>query len=137
MYNIPTDIHWLIEAKRALKPLLDVKPKEDVSHNHNYQAIISIRKKNSESALMASLSAKRFTNVCVFGGTNYGKYREFVKAATHLGCVSRVTRDGGSQVLDIIPKPMAVADIIGKTNGEELVVSGFCCLSSCSGYSNL
>ncbi|KAK2658045.1 hypothetical protein Ddye_011097 [Dipteronia dyeriana] len=93
---------------------------------------------------MALPSTKRFTNVCVFGGTNYGKYREFVDAATHLGkvlaerkihlvygggnlrlmgCVSRATRDGGSQVLGIAPKPMAVTEIIGKTNDEELAVS--------------
>ncbi|KAK2662104.1 hypothetical protein Ddye_000678 [Dipteronia dyeriana] len=94
---------------------------------------------------MASPSTKRFTNICVFGGTNYGKYREFVEAATHLGkvlaerkihlvygggnlgligCVSRAARDGGSQVLGIVSKPIAAADIIGKTNGKELVVSG-------------
>ncbi|KAK2655882.1 hypothetical protein Ddye_008934 [Dipteronia dyeriana] len=51
---------------------------------------------------MASPSTKRFSNIYVFGGTNYRKYREFVEAATHL----------------------AAADIIGKKNGEELVVSG-------------
>ncbi|KAK2641527.1 hypothetical protein Ddye_023290, partial [Dipteronia dyeriana] len=100
--------------------------------------LINIQKKNSKSALMASLSTKRFTNICVFGGTNYGKYREFVEVATHLGkvlierkihlvygggnlgllgCVSRAARDGGSQALGIVPKPMAGADIIKKTNG--------------------
>ncbi|KAK2645989.1 hypothetical protein Ddye_021184 [Dipteronia dyeriana] len=94
---------------------------------------------------MASPSTKRFTNICVFGDTNYRKYREFVEAATHLGkvlaeqkihlvygggnlglmgCVSPVTRDGGSQILGIVPKPMAAADIIGKTNGEVLVEFG-------------
>ncbi|KAK2653582.1 hypothetical protein Ddye_013438 [Dipteronia dyeriana] len=93
---------------------------------------------------MVSPSAKRFTNICVFGGTNHGKHREFVEAATHLGkvlterkihlvygggnlrlmrCVSRAARDGGSQVLGIVPKPMATTNIIGKTNDEELVVS--------------
>ncbi|KAK2658043.1 hypothetical protein Ddye_011095 [Dipteronia dyeriana] len=94
---------------------------------------------------MASPSTKRFINVCVFGGTNYRKYKEFVDAATHLGkvlaeqkihlvygggnlglmgCVSRAARDGGSQVLGIVPKPMAAIDIIGKTNGEKLAVPG-------------
>ncbi|KAK2653388.1 hypothetical protein Ddye_013244 [Dipteronia dyeriana] len=94
---------------------------------------------------MASPSTKRFTNICVFGGTNYGNYREFVDAASHLGkvlaerkihlvygggnlglmgCVSRDARDGGSQVLGIVPKPMAAIDIIGKTNDEKLAVLG-------------
>ncbi|KAK2661923.1 hypothetical protein Ddye_000497 [Dipteronia dyeriana] len=121
MYNIPADIRGLIEAKVHLA------------------ALISNQKKNSESALMASPSDKRFTNICVFGGTNYGKHREFVEAATHLGkvlaerkihlvygggnlgltgCVLQVARDGGSQVLDIVLKPIVAGDIIGKTNDE-------------------
>ncbi|KAK2646125.1 hypothetical protein Ddye_021320 [Dipteronia dyeriana] len=93
---------------------------------------------------MVSPSAKRFTNICVFGGTNYRYYKEFVDAATHLGkvfperkihlvyeggnlglmgCVSRAARDGDNQVLGIVTKLMVVTDIIGKTNDEELVVS--------------
>ncbi|KAK2648619.1 hypothetical protein Ddye_016108 [Dipteronia dyeriana] len=41
-----------------------------------------------------------------------------------MGYVSRAARDRGSQVLGFVPKPMAAANNIGKTNGEELVVSG-------------
>ncbi|KAK2653445.1 hypothetical protein Ddye_013301 [Dipteronia dyeriana] len=55
--------------------------------NWTITSLINIQNKNSESALMTSPSTKRFTNICVFGGTNYGKYKKFVDVATHLGKV--------------------------------------------------
>ena len=41
-----------------------------------------------------------------------------------MGIVSKVVQEGGSQVLGIIPKPLAEADLIDPSNGEELIVPG-------------
>ena len=41
-----------------------------------------------------------------------------------IGVVSRAVRDGGSQVLGIILKTLVNENLIGKTNGEEYIVSG-------------
>ena len=40
-----------------------------------------------------------------------------------MGAVSKAAQDGGSQVLGIIPRALAKANLIGKTNGEEKIVS--------------
>ena len=50
----------------------------------------------------------------VYGGGNLGL----------MGAVSKSVQEGGSQVLGIIPKPLAGEKFIGKTNGEEYLVSG-------------
>ncbi|KAK2652722.1 hypothetical protein Ddye_012578 [Dipteronia dyeriana] len=63
---------------------------------------------------MVSPSAKRFTNIRVFDDTNYGKYRKFVEAATHLDKVL------AERKIHLVYG----GDIIEKTNDEELVVSG-------------
>ncbi|KAK0588942.1 hypothetical protein LWI29_007515 [Acer saccharum] len=49
----------------------------------------------------------------VYGGGNLGL----------IGCVSKATHDGGSQILGIIPKALASCDIIGDTVGEVKIVS--------------
>src|SRR5215813_6234619 len=88
---------------------------------------------------------RRVTNICVFCGSGSGNNSEFIEAAKGLGkiiaerkihvvygggdlglmgVVSRAVRDGGSQVLGIIPKPLADENLIGKTNGEKYIVSG-------------
>jgi len=89
-------------------------------------------------------SALTIKTVCVFGGSNPGKEKEFLESSNHLGrvltkrkihlvygrgslglmgSVSTAAFLGGSQVLGIIPKALAKVDIIGKTVGEELQVS--------------
>ena len=41
-----------------------------------------------------------------------------------MGIVSKAVQERGSQVLGIIPKPLAEANLIGPSNGEELIVPG-------------
>jgi len=93
---------------------------------------------------MAGSSSHHIRNICVFGGSNPGKEKEFLESANHLGHVLterkihlvygggslRLMRGvsiaaflGGSQVLGVVPKALAKGDIIGKTIGEELHVS--------------
>lgn len=93
---------------------------------------------------MATTSKRKLTNICVFCGSSPGNRPEFVEAAKELGrvlaerkmhliygggnlglmgAVSKAAAEGGSQVLGIVPKALADADIIEKTNGEELIVS--------------
>ena len=99
---------------------------------------------SSFHASMATTSVQRLTNICVFCGSSPGTGLEFLEAAKELGkvlaerkmhlvygggnlglmgAVSKAAADGGSQVLGIIPKALADADLIDKTNGEELIVS--------------
>jgi uncharacterized protein (TIGR00730 family) len=93
---------------------------------------------------MTGSSSHQIKNICVFGGSSYGKEKEFLESANHLGqvlterkihlvygggnpglmgCVSIATFLGGNQVLGVAPKALAKGDIIGKTIGEELQVS--------------
>jgi len=93
---------------------------------------------------MAGSSSHHIRNICVFGGSNLGKEKEFLELANHLGQVlaerkihlvyeggslglmggvSIAVFLGGSQVLGVVPKALAKGDIIGKTIGEELQVS--------------
>ena len=93
---------------------------------------------------MTGFSSHQIRNICVFGGSNPGKEKEFLESANHLGrvlaerkihlvygggslglmgSVSIAAFLGGSQVLGVIPKALAEGDIIGKTVGEELQVS--------------
>ena len=81
------------------------------------------------------------SKICVFCGSRLGKNKEFLEAAHKLGkvlaerkihliygggslwligCVSASAYTGGSQVIGIIPKVLAVKNIIGKIVGEEL-----------------
>ena len=88
---------------------------------------------------------RRFSNICVFCGSNNGSTPEFIKAAEELGkamvkrklhliygggnlglmgAVSRTVKEGGCQVLGITSEPLAKENFIGKINGEQLIVSG-------------
>ena len=49
----------------------------------------------------------------VYGGGNLGL----------MGAISKVAQDRGNQVLGIIPKTLAEANLIGKTHGEEKIIS--------------
>lgn len=92
---------------------------------------------------MEGTSTRRFRNICVFCGSQPGKNGDFVEAANNLGqvlaerklhlvygggslglmgCVSTAALLGGSQVLGIILKPLAIENLTGKTVGEELQV---------------
>ena len=92
---------------------------------------------------MAGSLSHHIRNICVFGGSNPRKEKEFLESANHLGQVlaerkihlvygggnlglmggvSIAAFLGGSQVLGVIPKALAKGDIIGKTIGEELQV---------------
>jgi hypothetical protein len=93
---------------------------------------------------MAGSSSHHIRNICVFGGSNPGKEKEFLESGNHLGQVLaerkihlmyrggslRLMRGvtiavflGGSQVLEVVPEALTKGDIIGKTIGEELQVS--------------
>ena len=93
---------------------------------------------------MAESSSRRITNICVFCGSGSGKNPIFVDAAQELGrvmahrkihlvygggdlglmgAVSKAVQEGGSQVLGIIPRTLTETNLIGKTNGEEKIVS--------------
>jgi uncharacterized protein (TIGR00730 family) len=93
---------------------------------------------------MAGFSSHQIRNICVFGGSNLGKEKEFLELANHLGQVlaerkihlvygggsfglmggvSIAAFLGGSQVLGVVPKALAKEDLLGKTIGEELQVS--------------
>jgi len=93
---------------------------------------------------MVGSSSHQIKNICVFCGSSPGKEKEFLKSANHLGRVLverkiHLVYEGGSlglmgsvsiaaflgdnQVLGIIPKALAKADIIRKIVKEELQVS--------------
>ncbi|XVF30890.1 hypothetical protein REPUB_Repub16aG0097100 [Reevesia pubescens] len=93
---------------------------------------------------MEGTSVCQIKNVCVFCGSNPGKDKEFVKIANNLGrilaerkirlvygggsiglmgCVATTAQFGGSQNLGIIPRALAMRNIIGKTIGNEILVS--------------
>jgi len=93
---------------------------------------------------MTGFSSHQIRNICVFGGSNPGKEKEFLESANHLGRVlaerkihlvygggspglmrgvSIAVFLGGSQVLGVVLKALAKGDIIGKTIREDLQVS--------------
>ena len=93
---------------------------------------------------MAESSSRRISNICVFCGSSSGNSPKFVKTAQELGRVmaqrnihlvygggdlglmgdvSKAVQERGSQVLGIIPRTLAEANLIGKTNGEEKIIS--------------
>ena len=86
---------------------------------------------------MAGFSSHQIRNICVFGGSNLGKEKEFLELANHLGQVlaerkihlvygegslglmrgvSIAVFLGGSQVLGVVPKALAKEDLLGKNN---------------------
>ncbi|XVE93428.1 hypothetical protein REPUB_Repub01dG0191600 [Reevesia pubescens] len=93
---------------------------------------------------MEGTSVRQIKNVCVFCGSNPGKDEEFVNIANNLGrvlakrkihlvyggcslglmgCVATATHLGGSKVLGVIPRALAIGNIAGKTVGDEILVS--------------
>ena len=94
---------------------------------------------------MKATSRGRVENICVFCGTSVGVKSQYIEAAQELGrvlavknmhliydggnlglmgIVSKAVQEGGSQVLGIIPKPLAEVNLIRPSNGEELIVPG-------------
>ncbi|KAH9781914.1 hypothetical protein KPL71_008676 [Citrus sinensis] len=94
---------------------------------------------------MAATPNRKFKNICVLSGFNYGKHKEFVEAVIDLGrsiverklhlvygggnrglskLVSEATFVRGSQVLGIIPRALKpLGSLSDSPTGEELVVS--------------
>ncbi|XVF17077.1 hypothetical protein REPUB_Repub10bG0086900 [Reevesia pubescens] len=93
---------------------------------------------------MEITSVRQIKNVCVFCESNPGKDEEFLKIANNLGrilaerkihlvygggsiglmgYVATAAQLGGSQKLGIIPRALTRRDIIGKTIGNEILVS--------------
>ncbi|XVF04633.1 hypothetical protein REPUB_Repub05bG0101200 [Reevesia pubescens] len=93
---------------------------------------------------MEGTSVRQIKSVCVFCGSNPGKDKEFVNIANNLGrvpaerkinlvygggslglmgCVATATHLGGSKVLGVIPRALAIGNTAGKTVGDEILVS--------------
>ena len=98
-----------------------------------------------QSKKMEAISRRRVENICVFCGTSVGTNPQYIEAAQELGrvmaeknmhliygggnlglmgTISKAVHDRGSSVLGIITKPLAEANLIGPSNGEELIVPG-------------
>ncbi|XVF09627.1 hypothetical protein REPUB_Repub07fG0110300 [Reevesia pubescens] len=93
---------------------------------------------------MEGTSVRKIKSVCVFCGSHPGKDEEFLKVANSLGrtlaerkirlvygggniglmgCIATAAQSGGSQNLGIIPRAIAKRNIVGKTIGNEILVS--------------
>ncbi|XVF37002.1 hypothetical protein REPUB_Repub19eG0107300 [Reevesia pubescens] len=93
---------------------------------------------------MEGTSIRQIKSVCVFCRSNPGKDEEFVKIANNLGpvlaarkihlvygggslglmdYVATVAHLGGSKVLGVIPRALAIGNTTGKTVGDEILVS--------------
>ncbi|XVF38071.1 hypothetical protein REPUB_Repub20aG0066100 [Reevesia pubescens] len=93
---------------------------------------------------MEGTSVRQIKSVCVFCGSYPGKDEEFLKVANNLGrtlaerkirlvygggniglmrCVATVVQSGGGQNLGVIPRAIAKRNIVGKTIGNEILVS--------------
>ncbi|XVF31695.1 hypothetical protein REPUB_Repub17cG0014200 [Reevesia pubescens] len=93
---------------------------------------------------MEGTSVRQIKSACIFCGSNPGKDEEFLKVTNNLGqtlaerkihlvygrgniglmgCVATAAQLGGSQNLGIIPRALARRNIIGKTIGNEILVS--------------
>ncbi|XVE91325.1 hypothetical protein REPUB_Repub01dG0000300 [Reevesia pubescens] len=93
---------------------------------------------------MEGTSVLQIKSVCVFCGSNPGKDEEFVNIANNLGrvlaerkihlvygggslglmgCVATAAHLGGSKVLGVIPRALAIGNTAGKTVGDEILVS--------------
>ena len=56
----------------------------------------------------------------LYGGGNLGM----------MGAISKAVQDGGGHVLGIIPRPLANEQLIGTTNGDEMIGNSLVCLLS-------
>ncbi|XVF38276.1 hypothetical protein REPUB_Repub20aG0086500 [Reevesia pubescens] len=93
---------------------------------------------------MEGTSVRQIKSVCVFCGSNPRKDEEFVNITNNLsrvlaerkiylvygggslglmGCVATVAYLGGSKVLGVIPRALAIGNTAGKTVGDEILVS--------------
>ncbi|XVF16954.1 hypothetical protein REPUB_Repub10bG0075200 [Reevesia pubescens] len=93
---------------------------------------------------MEGTSVRQIKSVCVFCGSYPGKDEEFLKVANNLGrtlverkiwlvygggniglmgCVATAVQSGGGQNLGVIPRALAIRGIVGKTIGNEILVS--------------
>ncbi|XVF09636.1 hypothetical protein REPUB_Repub07fG0111100 [Reevesia pubescens] len=93
---------------------------------------------------MEGTSVRKIKSVCIFCGSHPGKDEEFLTVANNLGrtlaerkirlvygggniglmgCVATAAQSGGSQNLGIIPRAIAKRNIVGKTIGNEILVS--------------
>ncbi|XVF04677.1 hypothetical protein REPUB_Repub05bG0105600 [Reevesia pubescens] len=93
---------------------------------------------------MEGTSVRQIKSVCVFCGSYPGKDEEFLKVANNLGrtlaerkirlvygggniglmgCVATAVQSGGGQNLGVIPRALAMRGIVGKTIGNEILVS--------------
>ncbi|XVF23043.1 hypothetical protein REPUB_Repub13aG0003900 [Reevesia pubescens] len=93
---------------------------------------------------MEGTSVRKIKSVCIFCGSHPGKDEEFLTVANNLGrtlaerkirlvygggniglmgCVATAAQLGGSQNLGIIPRAIAKRNIVGKTIGNEILVS--------------
>ncbi|XVE98709.1 hypothetical protein REPUB_Repub03eG0131300 [Reevesia pubescens] len=93
---------------------------------------------------MEGTSFRQIKSVCVFCGSYPGKDEEFLNVANNIdrtlaerkiclvygggniglmGCVATAVQSGGGQNLGVIPKAIAKRNIIGKTIGNEILVS--------------
>ncbi|XVF38642.1 hypothetical protein REPUB_Repub20aG0119900 [Reevesia pubescens] len=93
---------------------------------------------------MKGTSVRKIKSVCVFCGSHPGKDEEFLTVANSLGrtlaerkirlvygggniglmgCVATAAQSGGSQNLGIIPRAIAKRNMVGKTIGNEILVS--------------
>ncbi|XVF10444.1 hypothetical protein REPUB_Repub07fG0183600 [Reevesia pubescens] len=93
---------------------------------------------------MEGTSIRQIKNVCIFCGSNPGKNEEFLKITNNLGrilaerkirlvygggsiglmgCVAIASQLGGSQIIGIISRALTMRNIIGKTIGNEIMVS--------------
>ncbi|XVE92715.1 hypothetical protein REPUB_Repub01dG0123500 [Reevesia pubescens] len=93
---------------------------------------------------MEGTSVRQIKSVCVFCGSNPRKDEEFVNIANNLGrvlaerkinlvygggslglicCVATAAHIGGSKVLGVIPRALAIGNTAGKTVGDGILVS--------------
>ncbi|XVF07084.1 hypothetical protein REPUB_Repub06bG0107000 [Reevesia pubescens] len=93
---------------------------------------------------MEGTSVRQIKNVCVFCGSNPGKDEEFINTANNLGrilaerkiclvygggniglmgCIATTAHLKGSQTLVVVSRALARRNIIGKTVGNEILVS--------------
>ncbi|XVF19642.1 hypothetical protein REPUB_Repub11eG0128300 [Reevesia pubescens] len=94
---------------------------------------------------MEGTSVRQIKSAYIFCGSNPGKDEEFVNIANNLGrvlaeqkihlvygggslglmgCVVTAAHLGGSKVLGVIPRALAIGNTAGKTVGDEILVSG-------------
>ena len=126
--------------------ILLATPFRSINTLHYFYIFIQTQNHSREgvSVTMEGTSTRKFSKICVFCGSSPRKNGEFVEAAVTLGvvlaerkihlvygggnrglmgCVATAAQNKGSRVLGVIPKALAVENIVGKTIGDEVQVS--------------